>query len=153
MDRVLTGILRQQCIVYLDDILAHGELLQDSTCLPASGSGESSWAGLKLHPDKCHFLRREVTFLGHKVGGEGISTMGDIVQAVQDWPTPTDTRQLKTFPGLASYYRHFVRGFSCGRSPVPPATEGQGVSVGRGLPVCLRDLQGSSHRSPGALTS
>ncbi|KAJ8387965.1 hypothetical protein AAFF_G00147560 [Aldrovandia affinis] len=46
-------------------------------------------ADLKLHPEKCHFMRREVVFLGHKVGEEGIGTMGDKVQAVRDWTTPT----------------------------------------------------------------
>ena len=49
-------------------------------------------AGLKLHPEKCHFIRREVSFLGYRVGKEGISTMEDKVGAVRDWPTPTDQR-------------------------------------------------------------
>jgi len=40
------------------------------------------------------------------------------VKAVRDWPTPTDTRQLKNVLGLASYYRRFVRGFSCVAAPL-----------------------------------
>lgn len=75
-------------------------------------------AGLKLHPEKCHFMRREVSFLGHRVGKEGTSTMEDKVGAVRDWPTPTDQRQLKSFLGLASYYRRFVRGFSSVAAPL-----------------------------------
>ena len=74
--------------------------------------------GLKVHPEKCHFLRREVAFLGHKIGGEGISTLEAKVQAVRGWPTPSDARQLKSFFGLASYYRRFLRGFSCTADPL-----------------------------------
>lgn len=44
----------------------------------------------------------QVSFLGHKVGGESISTMEDKVWAVRDWLTPTDQQQLKNFLGVAS---------------------------------------------------
>jgi len=64
-------------------------------------------AGLKLHPAKCYFMQREVSFLGHTVGGVGISTLKDTVQAVADWPTSTNQKQLKSFLGLASYYALF----------------------------------------------
>ncbi|KAJ8372402.1 hypothetical protein AAFF_G00289770 [Aldrovandia affinis] len=52
--------------------------------LRGSPGGLELHVGEKLHPGKCHFMRRAVVFLGHKVGEEGISTMGDKVQAVRD---------------------------------------------------------------------
>ena len=63
-------------------------------------------AGVKLHPEKYHFVKREVSFLRHKVW------------AVQEWPTPTDQQQLKNFLGLALYYRWFAQGFSIITSPL-----------------------------------
>ncbi|KAJ8383354.1 hypothetical protein AAFF_G00221440 [Aldrovandia affinis] len=75
-------------------------------------------AGLKLHPEKCRFMQREVTFLGHRVGGEGIGTLEEKVQAITGWPTPTNQAQVKSFVGLASYYRRFVRGFSRVAAPL-----------------------------------
>ena len=102
MHRALTCIPWQQCIIYLDDILAHGGSFKTALASLHQVLERVAAAGLKLHPDKCLF-RREVTFLGHKAGGGGISTMEDKLQAVQDWPTPTDARQLKSFLRLASY--------------------------------------------------
>ncbi|KAJ8372889.1 hypothetical protein AAFF_G00275930 [Aldrovandia affinis] len=118
MDRVLAGVPRKECLVYLNDILAHGNSFEAALGALQCVFKRVTAAGLKLHPKKCHFMRREVVFIGHKVGEDGISTMGDKVQAVRDWPTPTDERQLKIFLGQASYYRRFVRGFSCIAAPL-----------------------------------
>lgn len=101
MDRVLSGIPRQQCLVYLDDIMVHGSSFEAALGSLRVVLERIRAAGLKLHPDKCHFLQREVTFLGHKVGGEGIGTLHEKVQAVAGWPNPRNQKQLKSFLGLA----------------------------------------------------
>jgi len=74
MDRVLVGIPRQQCIVYLDDLLPHRGSFQVALDSLRRVLERVAAAGLKLHPNKCNFRRREVTILGHKVGVGGIST-------------------------------------------------------------------------------
>ncbi|KAF7654945.1 hypothetical protein LDENG_00063000 [Lucifuga dentata] len=75
MDKVLAGVPHQQCLVYLDDILVHGRSFEAALASLQLVVERIRAAGLKLHPKKCHFMQREVTFLGHKVGGEGIGTM------------------------------------------------------------------------------
>ncbi|KAJ8414260.1 hypothetical protein AAFF_G00051300 [Aldrovandia affinis] len=118
MESVLIGIPQEECVVYLDDILAHGSSFQAALQTLRRVLGRIAEAGLKLHPDKCHFMRREVEFLGHKLTGEGISTQEGKIRAIKEWPTPTDKEQLESFVGLASYYRRFVRGFSCIAEPL-----------------------------------
>ena len=118
MDKVLSGVPRREWVVYLDDILAHGPTFQAALQSLRHVLERIAAAGLKLHPEKCHFMQREVSFLGHRLGRDGIGTMDEKVRAVKDWPTPTGQQQLKSFLGLVSYYRRFVRGFSCVATPL-----------------------------------
>ena len=51
-------------------------------------------------------------FLGHVVSDEGISVDPEKVKAMMDWPRPTSVAGIKSFLGLAGYYRRFIEGFS-----------------------------------------
>jgi hypothetical protein len=61
---------------------------------------------------KCHFWLREIKFLGHTISQDGISVDPEKVQEVMDWKPPTTMRQIRSFLGLAGYYRHFIPDFS-----------------------------------------
>lgn len=67
---------------------------------------------LKLQPDKCEFLRKEVSYLGHVIGSTGVRPDEKRVEAVKSYPVPKTTRELKGFLGLAGYYRRFIPNFS-----------------------------------------
>uniref|UniRef100_A0A669E189 Gypsy retrotransposon integrase-like protein 1 n=1 Tax=Oreochromis niloticus TaxID=8128 RepID=A0A669E189_ORENI len=118
MDKVLTGIPRGECVVYLDDILVHGASFHAALGALRQVLERVLAVGFKLNPRKCCLMRREVAFLGHRLGAGGVGTMDDKIQAVKDWPTPRSVQELKSFLGLASYYRRFVRGFSCIAAPL-----------------------------------
>ena len=63
-----------------------------------------------------------MTFLGHLVGVEGIKVDPSKVEAVRDWPRPRNASEVRSFLGLAGYYRQFVEGFSKISSPMTELT-------------------------------
>ena len=69
-------------------------------------------ANLKLKPSKCILFQRSVHFLGHVVSKKGVHTSPDKIQAVVDWPIPKNAKHVRSFLGLASYYRKFVKVFA-----------------------------------------
>lgn len=75
-------------------------------------------AGLKLKPSKCHFLLRQVQYLGHTISDQGISPDATKIEAVKSFPKPTDLKALRSFLGLASYYRRFIPRFSVVANPL-----------------------------------
>ena len=77
-------------------------------------------ANLKLKAAKCNLFQREVFFLGQV---EGIRCDRGKVESVRDWPEPSNVTEVRSFLGLASYYRKFIKNFSEKTSPVTKHTK------------------------------
>ncbi|GFV77070.1 retrovirus-related Pol polyprotein from transposon 412 [Trichonephila clavipes] len=80
-------------------------------------------ANLKLNPSKCKFFQKEVNYLGHIISAEGVRTDPEKVSAVKNWKRPENLRELRSFLGLCTYYRKFVKGFSNIARPLNKLTE------------------------------
>ena len=118
METVLAGLVRKICFVYLDDILIIGKTFEDHLENVARVLDRLQEAGLKLKPSKCNFLLKQVQYLGHTISDRGISPDARKVEAVKNIPKPIDLKSLRSFLGLASYYRRFIPGFSAKANPL-----------------------------------
>ena len=59
------------------------------------------------------FMRlKELIFFGHVVSAAGVAVIPDKMQAILEWPTPKSVKDIRSFLGLAGYYRRFIEGFS-----------------------------------------
>ncbi|XP_026830978.1 uncharacterized protein LOC113563519, partial [Ooceraea biroi] len=109
---VLEGLQGIEAFVYLDDIVIYSCSLQEHFVKFRKLADKLRSAGLQLQPDKCEFLRREVTYLGHVIGESGVKPDPKKIEAVQNFPRPCNAKNVKQFLGLAGYYRRFIPNFS-----------------------------------------
>jgi len=112
MNNVLTGLQGERCFVYLDDIVCYSfDLLSHIQNLTAIFQ-KLRYFNLKLQPDKCEFLRKEVGYLGHVITENGVKPDPNKIKSVKEFPTPKCPKDIKSFLGLISYYRRFIPEFS-----------------------------------------
>ena len=122
MERVLEGLQWRTALVYLDDIIVFGGSFDEELERLEVVLRRLRAANLKLSPKKCLFFQSEVPFLGNIVGRDGVKTDPQKVAAVQDWPVPTCVADVKSFVGLCTYYRRFVKQFAQIASPLHQLT-------------------------------
>ena len=123
MEKVLAGLTWQICLVYLDDVIVFSRTVEEHISRLETILQKLIQAGLKLKPKKCFLFRKEVAFLGHVVSSEGVSTDPEKIRAIQEWKTPQDLTDVRSFLGLCSYYRKFVPHFSAIAKPLTKLTE------------------------------
>ena len=132
MSYALSGLLFKTCVAYVDDVIV------------ASGSAdEGDMAGFRRHCadlvevltrfktfglmcklKKTHLFTRRVQFLGHVVSREGVEMDEEKIQAVRDWafPSLTNKARVRSFLGLAGFYRRFQVNFADRSRPLREAT-------------------------------
>ena len=72
---------------------------------------------------KCEFWLDQVAFLGHVLSKDGIQVDPKKIEAIIDWPRPTTVTEVRSFLGLAGYYRRFVKDFSKIATPLTRLTQ------------------------------
>ncbi|XP_062527581.1 uncharacterized protein LOC134199889 [Bombyx mori] len=112
MNSVLSGLQGTRCFVYLDDIVIYSYDLDSHMNNLESVFKRLREFNLKLQPDKCEFLRKEVSYLGHLITDEGVKPDPAKIRAVSEFPVPKCPKDVKSFLGLMSYYRKFIPEFS-----------------------------------------
>ena len=72
---------------------------------------------------KCEFWLDNVAFLGHVIYEDGVSVDPQKTEAIVDWPSPANVTEVRSFLGLAGYYRRFVKDFSKLAMPLTQLTQ------------------------------
>jgi len=117
MNSVLSGLTGTRCFVYLDDIVLYVRSLAEHDAKLRELLDRLRTYKLKLQPEKCQFLRKELTYLGHQITEAGVRPDPQTIATIERFPTPTNPRELKALCDMVSYYRRFIPSFSRIASP------------------------------------
>ncbi len=98
--------------VFVDDLNVHSETWDDHLRHLEAVLCKLREVNLKLDPSKCCFVAKSITFLGHVVNRESIQPDPGKVEAVLHFPTPKNVTGVRSFLGLTSYYRKYIKGYS-----------------------------------------
>ena len=112
MNTILGPYIGKFCMVYLDDIVVFSKTEEEhrdhlNVVLEALAEHQ-----LVARAEKCHFAMKEVKLLGYIISEEGITSNPEKVEAIKNMAPPTDLRGVRSFLGMAGYYRNLIEGFA-----------------------------------------
>jgi hypothetical protein len=111
MNKVFMEFLDKFVIVFIDDILIYSKSKEEHATHLKLVLETLREHQLYAKFSKCEFWLKEVGFLGHVLSAGGLSVDPKKIQSVMDWEAPTTQTEVRSFLGLAGYYRKFVEGF------------------------------------------
>ena len=123
-------------LIYLDDVIIF-PWTEEEHLTQLQAVFERFWEhGLKLKPSKCHFLRKEIAFLGHKVSEEGMKPGDDGLKGIAEMAPPANYTEIRRFLGATRFFWHFIKNYTRIARPLNDLLEGE-ASKWKAQPVNL----------------
>ena len=122
MDRVLSGLHWETCLFYLDDIIVFAITWEEHLNRLCQVFERLRHTKLKLGAEKCIFAAKEVSYLGHCMTEEGLLPDPSLLAAIREIHPPKNATEVRSFLGLAGYYRGFVKNFAAIAGPLHALT-------------------------------
>ncbi|XP_028552635.1 uncharacterized protein LOC110101527 [Dendrobium catenatum] len=118
MNEVFKPFLNKSCVAYFDDVLVFSGSLEEHLQHLKQIFEVFRLNKLYLNLAKCEFATDVVSFLGFRIAADGVSADLRKIEAIVDWPTPKSFTDIRSFHGLANFYRKFIKGFSIILAPL-----------------------------------
>ena len=118
MNHVLRAYIGKFVVMYFDDILIYSKSFDDHLLHVSSVLDVLRKETLYSNINKCSFCLDRVIFLGYVISANGLEVNMEKVKAIKEWPTPKSVSEIRSFHGLASFYRRFIKDFSTLAAPL-----------------------------------
>eukprot|EP00253_Pinus_taeda_P033189 PITA_33189 len=112
MNRVFHRFLDKFVLIFIDDILIYSRSRKEHEEHLRLVLQTLREYQLYAKFSKCDFFKEEIQYLGHVITKEGIAVDPEKIRTIMEWPIPKDVADIRSFMGLAGYYRRFFEGFS-----------------------------------------
>lgn len=112
MYKVLGNLMWKHSMAYLDDIVIFSKSFDDHLLHIEQVLQKLREAGLKLKPRKCSIGQQRLQYLGHIVDSQGVRPDPANIEALTNYPVPTNVKKVQQFLGICGYYRRFIPDFS-----------------------------------------
>jgi hypothetical protein len=118
MNVLLEPLLWKCAVVLIDDILIYNKTWDDhlqhiKTVLTLLQQNK-----FQVKLSKCSFAKNQLTYLEHIVSSQGVATDPTKIESIKNWPRTTNLKDLRSFLGMAGYYRRFVAQFGIISKPL-----------------------------------
>jgi len=123
MQKLFHPYLDEFVVVFLDDVLIYSKNEEEHAVHLRKALDVLRREKLYGKLEKCEFFEKSVHFLGHVISGDGLAVEADKVKAIRDWPTPSGVDDVRSFLGLAGFYRRFIEHFSLKALPLTNLTQ------------------------------
>ncbi|KAJ9555026.1 hypothetical protein OSB04_009640 [Centaurea solstitialis] len=148
MNHIFKPLIGQCVVVYFDDILVFSRDIQSHIYHLRQVFTILRDQKLYANREKCGFCLPEVLFLGYLISGNGIRMDESKIDAITTWPTPTTIHDARSFLGLASFYRRFIRNFSTVAAPITDCLKGKTFDWTPAATKAFEDLKRCITRAP-----
>jgi hypothetical protein len=112
MDIVLRDLVGNECYVFIDDVIVFGKTIEEHASRLEHVLQRHDRANLQLQPSKCVIAKLQVEYLRYIVSRDGIKASPGKTKAVRNYPVPRTNKEIRSFLGLASFYRRLVPKFA-----------------------------------------